>query len=353
MLIGKINISLYWKCQLLGWSFAALYWGYQGYMGSRFNWWLGLLHFVTDVIICVLITHSYRCLSRRNHFQNLPLKQLIWRLVPAVIVLGIIYTFIITVKIHLLRIAFNDNYSVPYKEFFQYNVTSIFITGVRLMAIWLLAYHLYHYRERELQVIRDNVRLELISREAKLNNLSAQINPHFLFNSLNTVKALIADDPKSARRAIDLLSGILRTGLYAEVAEFISLEEELSLVNDYLDIEQLRFEERLTYSIRLVDGLQNIKIPRFAIQLLVENAIKHGIGKLMAGGLIVIKVEQVNHQLRISVQNPGKFECHDSLHGVGLKNLKERLLLLYNDAASLSTHHDENIVTMILNIPLV
>lgn len=221
------------------------------------------------------------------------------------------------------------------------------------MAIWLLAYHLYQYRERELQVIKDNARLELITREARLNNLSAQLNPHFLFNSLNTVKALIADDPKSARRAIDLLSAILRMGLYAEETELTTLEEELRLVEDYLEIEQLRFEERLTYSIRLVDGLQNIRIPRFGIQLLVENAIKHGIGKLMAGGVIVIKVDQINHQLRISVQNPGKFEPHESLSGVGLKNLKERLFLLYKDAASLNTHHDQNVVFVTLNIPLV
>jgi heme/copper-type cytochrome/quinol oxidase subunit 2 len=281
----KLTISLYWKCQLLGWSLAALYWGYQGYLGGGFNWWLGILQFVTDIVIYVLITHFYRHFSLRHHFQDLPLKQLMWRMIPAVIVLGIVYTGVTTGKIYLIRIIFIPEYSFPYNEFFRQNVIPIFMAGVRLMSIWLLAYHLYQYTKRELKATQDNARLEIISREAQLNNLSAQLNPHFLFNSLNNIKALVADDPQSARRAIDLLSDILRSGLYSGENCLTTFEDELSLVSDYLELEKLRFEERLNYDIRFDDSLRNMLIPRFSIQLLVENAVKHGIAKLEAGGL--------------------------------------------------------------------
>lgn len=349
----KLRISLYWKCQLIGWSVAALYWGYQGYLGGSFNWWLGMLQFVTDVMIYVLVTHLYRYFSLRHHFQDLPLKPLLWHIIPAVIVLGIVYTVVTTGKIYLFRILFIHNYSLPYREFFKQNAILIFIAGVRLMSIWLLAYHLYQYTKRELKATQDNARLEIISREAQLNNLSAQLNPHFLFNSLNNIKALVADDPQSARRAIDLLSDILRSGLYAGENVLTTFEDELSLVADYLELEKLRFEERLRYDIRFDDRLRNMQIPRFSIQLLVENAVKHGIAKLKAGGLIAIKAEQTNNQLQICIQHPGKFEVQASSPGVGLRNLKERLFLHYKDGATLTINNDKDIVSVILAISLV
>src|SRR5205814_385327 len=94
-----------------------------------------------------------------------------------------------------------------------------------------------------------NARLEIMTRDARLSNLSAQLNPHLLFNSLNTIKALVVDEPKSARRAIDLLSDLLRTGLYTGEDILVSVKEELELVMDYLELEKLRFEDRLTYQI--------------------------------------------------------------------------------------------------------
>lgn len=348
----KAHISLYWKCQLIGWSVAALYWGYQGYIGGRFNWWLGLLQFLTDVLVYVLITHLYRNFSLKHHFQELPLEKLMWRIISAVIVLGIVYAIVTTIKIYLFRIVFITDYPLSYKEFFRQTAAPIFITGIRLMSIWLLAYHLYQYTRRELKATQDNARLEVASREAQLNNLSAQLNPHFLFNSLNNIKALVADDPKSARRAIDLLSDILRTGLYSGENVLTSLENELNLVRDYLELEKLRFEERLNYNIQFDEGLRNIMIPRFCIQLLVENAIKHGIAKLKAGGLVLVKAEQVANQLQIQIQNPGTFDVKEPVQGVGLKNLKERLLLYYKEAATLTINNDNNIVSATLTIPI-
>ena len=350
----KTTISLYWKCQLIGWSVAALYWEYNGLVGGGFNWTLGLLQFITDMLICILLTHLYRNFALKHNFQNLNLEQLLKRILPAAIVLGIAYTVTITFKLYLFRIVFFTSFSESYPNFFKENSQVIFIGGIRLMSIWLLAYHMYQYAQREIRTSRENARLAIITRDVQLNNLSAQLNPHFLFNSLNNIKALVIENPKSARRAIDLLSDLLRTSLYTGDIMLVSLHDEINLVKDYLELEKLRFEERLQYDIHLDELLASVRIPRLCIQTLVENAVKHGIAKLKNGGSITVKVEQSAGFIRISVQNPGKLEISKTEKGVGLKNLEERLELQYKGQARFAISGElDDIVLAIISIPAV
>jgi two-component system LytT family sensor kinase len=128
------------------------------------------------------------------------------------------------------------------------------------MTIWVLAYHLYHYHRYRLETIEQNAALELIAKQAQLDNLSTQLNPHFLFNSLNSIKSLIIENPAVARRAVDLLSDILRTSLYQKIAAFISVKEELSLVEDYVALEKIRFEERLNMTVLMDEGVGQYQI---------------------------------------------------------------------------------------------
>ena len=113
--------------------------------------------------------------------------------------------------------------------------------------------------------------------QAELQLLKAQINPHFLFNSLNSIKSLVIENPNVARRAIDLLSDLLRSSLYEKDKDLIYIKNELSLVYDYIELEKMRFEERLQLKTNIDDEVINYKIPTLSIQLLVENAIKHNI----------------------------------------------------------------------------
>lgn len=347
---NRINISLYWKCQLIGWSVAALYWEYHGYvMSTHFDWLQAILQFISDVAILILLTHAYRTFARRYNFQNLALGQLLQRIIPAALILGIVYTFATNVKLHLFQVWFYKFPAQSFSDFFKANAEIIFIGGMRLMFIWLLAYHMYHYAQREIRMSRENARLALITREAQLNNLSAQLNPHFLFNSLNNIKALVSDNPKAARRAIDLLSDLLRTSLYNGDEMLVPLKNELSLVNDYLELEKLRFEERLQYEIQTDNKLSNFQIPRLSIQLLVENAIKHGIAQRKNGGLITVKIEQLATIVKITVQNPGQLTTSDN--GLGLNNLKERLSLEYKGRAEFTISgqlHDIVLATITL-----
>lgn len=350
----KTAISLYWKCQLIGWSLASLYWGYIGFSGDGFNLYLGLVLFISDVVFYILLTHLYRNFAIYSHWQNLDLNNLLKRLIPTILVMGVAYTIVTALKVYFFRVWFNPHFTLPFELFFRQNWSVLLVAGVRLMSIWLLAYHLYHYAQREINIAKENARLELITRDAQLNNLSAQLNPHFLFNSLNNVKALIIDNPKSARRAIDLLSDLLRNSLYSEVNQLIALRDELALVNDYLELEKLRFEERLQFRIENNNVQDDILAPRFCIQTLVENAIKHGIARQKNGGLISIKIEKQTNIICITVQNPGKLIANEQHNGLGLKNLEERLQLHFKDNTKFEIiNTDEGTVLSTLIIPAV
>jgi sensor histidine kinase YesM len=330
----SFSLSLYWKCQLIGWTVASLYWGYTGITSVNFDPLLGLLLFITDVGFCILITHLYRNFALRHQWQLLGLNQLLPRIIPSVIVLGLAFTVVTIMKLYFFKWWLIPAFQQPFAEFVRLNWQGIFVAGVRLMSIWLLAYHLYQYEQREIRIAKENARLAIITREAQLNNLSAQLNPHFLFNSLNNIKALVIENPESARRGIDLLSDILRTSLYSGDMMLTSVTKEIELVKDYLELEKLRFEERLQFAIKVDDELLTIAILRLSVQTLVENAIKHGIAKQKEGGLVCIRVEKFPEHICISVQNPGHLDIDQSVSGVGLKNLQERLELQYKGKAT-------------------
>nr|WP_082855936.1 histidine kinase [Mucilaginibacter sp. L294] len=350
---NKPHLSLYWKCQLIGWSLAALYWGYTGFIGGGFNWWFGIIQFVTDVTLYILLTHLYRNFSLRHRWQNLNLNQTVKRLIPAVLVMGIAYTLVTVIKVYVLKIWVIPGFEQPLSSFLKISGVAIFVAGIRLMSIWLLAYHMYQYAQREIRINKENARLAIISRDAQLNNLSAQLNPHFLFNSLNNIKSLVIDEPKSARRAIDLLSDLLRNALYQNNGKLSTIKNEMELVKDYLELERLRIEDRLQQGIHVDDALTGIAIPQFSIQTLVENAIKHGIAQQKDGGTIHIDIVAKNGFVQITVENPGTLDTERLTTGIGLKNLQERLQLQYQGNAKFMIAQQPNgMVLATILIPL-
>lgn len=315
---------------------------------------MGIADFVLDVAVGISLTHLYKTFARKKNWQALDLKALLPRIVPAIIMLSLLYMILIIGKLYLNRMIFEPVILTSFEEFFAFNWLTIFITGTRLMSIWILAYHLYHYAQREIKITKENAHLAVVAKEAQLNNLSSQLNPHFFFNSLSNIKFLVTENPESARRAIDLLSDLLRSSLYAKDDRLIPLEEEISLVKDYLELEKLRFEERLQINIPTKEELPGISIPPLSIQALVENAIKHGIEKRKNGGLVEIKTERNKEGVVITVQNEGKIDTQKQSKGLGLKNLKERLQLQYNGKATfnLKELEEEKVIATIL-IPVI
>lgn len=189
-------------------------------------------------------------------------------------------------------------------------------------------------REREVQVARLSEQLS----SARFAALQAQLNPHFLFNTLNTIAVLVRDnDRQGAVRIVEHLSEVLRRTLTRHRANEVTLGEELELVRQYVEIEEARFSDRLRPEFRIPDSLLSAVLPSFALQHLVENAIRHGIAKDTDAGLLLVVAEREGDVLRIAVVNDGViFDPNlTPSPGHGIENTRERLQALYGERASL------------------
>lgn len=328
----KQGLSLYWKCQLIGWSLAALYWALVGYLGSNFSIVLAIYHFLGDLCIYIIPTHLFRNLSKSQHWEQLKPKKLLPIVIVAILVLGSIFMILTIAKNYWFRELWEPNFLGSFSVYLKQGWLVTWMTGVRLISIWILAYYLYHYAQREIRASKESARLSIVAKNAQLDNLTAQLNPHFFFNSLNNIKALVNENPTAARRAIDLLSDLLRTSLYNRDHALITLREELDLINDYVELEKMRFEERLQVKIEADQQLLDTKILPLSLQSLVENAIKHGIAQQPSGGTIVIGITRSGDFMIATVQNPGRLQ-QGQHSGLGLKNLQERLQLQFNGKA--------------------
>ena len=345
------HLSLYWKCQFLGWGIVSAYWAYRVVTSSDYGFGFNLLNYVLDVGIGIGLTHLYRYFALRLSWHTLNLTLLFRRILPAIILLSIAFMLLNNLKWHYFQVLILNKDRVLLSSLLTWE--PILITGLRTMAIWVLAYHLYHYYQREIVTATQNAELSLIAKQAQLDNLANQLNPHFLFNSLNSIKSLVIEKPEKARRAIDLLSDILRTSLYEKEELLIPLKEELNLVQDYVELEKMRFEERLDLSVSMEEDLAHTLVLPLSIQLLIENAIKHGIDKRIDGGTILLSIKKQGEQVRIVVQNPGRLTQGDNHKGLGIKNLSKRLFIQYNGEASISLDDeagDRVIVTLLIPI---
>jgi two-component system sensor histidine kinase AlgZ len=171
--------------------------------------------------------------------------------------------------------------------------------------------------------------------EARLQALQARMKPHFLFNALNTVAALVRTDPAAAERTVEDLSGILRSTLARDGRAIWTLDEELALVRAYIGVEQRRLGDRLTVSWRIMPNVLRTPVPVLSLQPLVENAIVHGIAARIDGGAVSIVAEEAFDGVRVAVENTGDGPSVWK-EGIGLGNLRGRLASLYGKRASLT-----------------
>jgi len=221
-----------------------------------------------------------------------------------------------------------------------------------LMAAGLLLYALsvaLHYVVLAVQASRD---AELEARDAELRALKAQINPHFLFNSLNSIAALAAIDPAKAREMCVNLSDFLRKTLGLGERDSVSWREELELARTYLHVEQVRFGSRLRVVMDVDDACAECQVPPLVLQPLIENAVKHGIATMLDGGTIRVESRVVDGSLEVSVEN--RFDPDSpatSRNGLGLRNVRGRLETRFGDAASLTARSSENLFRAELVLP--
>ncbi len=199
-------------------------------------------------------------------------------------------------------------------------------------------------RFRENQVELANVQTQLS--EARLNALKYQLQPHFLFNTLNTISSLMDFDVKDAQKTVSRLGNLMRTILEKNAQNAIPLREELSFIKDYLGIEEIRFQDRLTVQYKIQDSVQDAAVPRLILQPLVENAVKHGLRSIEEDGEICIEAYELpENRIFISVSDNGKGSnmtiADMTENGIGLKNVQDRLELMYRDACTFSVETAE------------
>jgi two-component system LytT family sensor kinase len=182
----------------------------------------------------------------------------------------------------------------------------------------------------------ENEQLKRYEAEARMASLQAKLNPHFLFNTLNSMASLIYDDPKKVEKSIIRLSDLYRKVLSISDQTFIPIREEIELIRDYLELEQLRFDEQLSYHIQCPPRIQDIKVPGLIIEPLVENVIKHTQEHSEAAVHIDIRVEQENDSIQCTVRDNGPgFNVRKTSFGFGLYSVQERLRLLFQEQQSL------------------
>jgi LytS/YehU family sensor histidine kinase len=286
----------------------------------------------------IAFTHGLRALVRRRDWLALPPRGLIVRMIAATFAIAALSALTTSLLSHAiygtwvapLYSAFYEKLTAGGQLRNQSIATLIFaIAWVALYLAFAMQRHRYRAEIRQRQ-------LGEALQAAELRLLKSQLNPHFLFNALNGLRSLIADEPARARVAVTQLARLLRYTLAAGDEDLVSLERELELVDDYLALESLRLADRLRIERDIAPEARAVRLPAMMLQTLVENAIKHGISALKEGGTLAIGARVERERLVIEVSNPCPREpAAGNAEGVGLRNSSERLRLMYGDRASL------------------
>jgi LytS/YehU family sensor histidine kinase len=207
--------------------------------------------------------------------------------------------------------------------------------------------------ERSNESERQTFELRLLAQDAELRALRAQIDPHFLFNSLNSISALTTANPERARTMVVLLGEFFRNSLDLGSKNRIPLSDELSLINKFLTIEQVRFGARLLVQRDIAKDSLECKIAPLLLQPLIENAVRHGISQLVEGGTITLTTKIRNDKLHISVENPFDPDyIAKKGTGLGIRNVRSRIQTLYSDEGRISVEKSGSTFKVELSFPI-
>jgi two-component system LytT family sensor kinase len=222
------------------------------------------------------------------------------------------------------------------------------------LIIWNLIYFTFHYVMKSQQEQLDKVKLQSVVKELELKTIKAHINPHFIFNALNSIRALVDENPQRARTAITELSNLLRSSMQAEKVETTPLSKELNIVKDYLALEHIRFEDRLNVEYDIDEDTLGQPVPPMMLQTLVENAIKHGISKKTEGGIIKIISDFKDDHHQLIVQNTGHINGDFNPNGFGIYSTQSRLMYMYGEKAHFEIkNNSNNMVEAIIKMPAI
>jgi sensor histidine kinase YesM len=320
------RVKVYWLCQILGWSI------YQT-VGLAF-----IAAYMTvdrraviatfgSIVSAVCASHIHRLTIRRFKWLQLDWLKRVPRLLISTVLTG---------TMAAIGAAIIGVYIAGYGEIGPQFIAMI-MTWIVAMLFWTILYAAIHDVENYKRAERDNLALQLAAREAELGSLLAQVNPHFLFNWLNNLRGMISEDPQRAQDIVTRFADLMRYSLQSHRRREVKLGEELEAVENYLECEKMRFEERLTVEWDVSPEARDILLPPMIIQTLVENGVKHGIAQLPQGGTIRISADVRAGELCVEVISSGAWvEANANGTRTGIANATARLELLYGSSSRLT-----------------
>ncbi|MBK8953097.1 MAG: histidine kinase [Chitinophagaceae bacterium] len=326
----QLHTKRYWLLQIAGWGFVGLVMlffarTYQVDISTQ-----KLLGRITIVFISgILVTHLLRELIRWQGWMMRPLEKVIPLLIVSMFVASMTFSFIVLKGIELFKLNTPSGKNIS----FWAKLAGSTIDNGWFILPWVLIYYFYHFLQKSRRQQLDALKMESLIKELELRTIKAHINPHFIFNSLNSIRALVDENPQRARRAITELSNILRSSMHTEKLETVPLTNELDIVKDYLALENMRFEDRLKVEYEIDEDTLNMPVPPMMLQTLVENAIKHGISQQMNGGVVKVISDFTGDYHELVVQNTGQISGNGNGNGFGLSSTANRLNLLYGEKA--------------------
>ena len=268
---------------------------------------LGLQVFITSLVMGVLLTSSMWLTS---------------------------YTYIFVV-LHGLNL---ENYT-NFVNYGSYVFASILVSCI-LCGLWAFICYMIESQKLHRNAVINQLQIEKNLKEVQLNALAGKVDPHFVFNALNNIRALVDEDKEKARSAIVALSDILRSPMTNSLQNKIHIMEEMLLVRNYIALSKIQYEDGLNYEESIDENAELALIPAMMLQILVENAIKHGISQLPDGGILSLHIYKDQQNLVCKITNDGSLRVNPNTSGfgIGIKAVRERLALLYNQNASFSLH---------------
>lgn len=335
-----IRKHLYWICQLGGWGCLGLTLTLFGLIEDNNNEAEVVLQNVVFAGSCLAGTHWLRVTIRRRHWLSLRPKPALLRIIPAMMFISLIFAVGLAMIVPIaLRSSIEDDPTVPLPLIVFLLIMIIWLNLLIMYVGWTAIFLGYKVTQRNHQLETERLRLQAAAKEAELRALRSQINPHFLFNSLNSLSSLICEDTARANQAVLHLAQMLRYNLRATRSELVPLSQELQVVEGYLALEKIRFEDRLEIRYEIDPGARSGLIPPFLLQHLIENAIKYGIARRKLGGELHVAARVEQGILTLCVSNPGELAETGASTGTGLQNARERLALLFGEAAQLSVEN--------------
>ena len=319
-----------------------IYWFYTlAYQIPLFQFMSGYYHFFSNAAevifygVLILIYYSDRLFLKRidNFYQQQ-------------ILVFISTSLFIILSYFLLSIPFllsnSQAKGIPVNLTDHLRLTTLI--DIAIIAILRVLYNVINYRIQSMVNQKDVeiAKMKELKNQAELNALHSRINPHFLYNSLNSIASLAHIDADKTESMATGLSELFRYSINNENKTYVSIAEELEMVKKYLEIEKTRFGSKLEYEINADESTQEKQIPKFLIQPLVENAVKHGLSKIKESGKIVVEVKRLGKDLSISIYDNGPDFPKEPVSGYGLQNLHDKLAIIYGDDAVINWENGAN-----------